>query len=124
MIKSRFPQLFLMLALAAGTCLLRPALVNAQQDSAQQDKQPTQQPPSDSSSQPNAMNQTSDAQTFIGTVVKAGGKLALRDSVSKAIYVLDDQDKAKPFDGQQVKVSGTLDTQTKTIHVSSIGPAT
>jgi hypothetical protein len=106
-----------MSALAAGVCLIRPTVVNAQQD-----KQPTQQQPSDSSNQANAMNQTSDAQTFIGTVVKVSGKLALRDSVSKATYELDDQERAKQFDGQHVKVSGTLDTQTKTIHVSSIGP--
>ena len=119
MTKLRFPQLFLMLALAAGICLIRPAPVNAQQDQA-----PAQQQPTDKSSQPSAMNQASDSQTFVGTVVKAGGKLVLRDSATKATYMLDDQDKAKQFDGQEVKVSGSLDTQTKTIHVSSITPAT
>jgi hypothetical protein len=118
MTKSRFRQLFLVVALMAATCLVRPATVNGQQD-----KQPTQQP-SGSSSQPKAMNQTSDAQTFAGTVVKAGGKLALRDSVSKTTYELDDQERAKQFDGQQVKVSGTLAAQTKTIHVSSMSPTT
>jgi hypothetical protein len=36
---------------------------------------------------------------------------------------LDDQEKAKQFDGQNVKVTGTLDVATFTIHVSDIQPA-
>ena len=38
-------------------------------------------------------------------------------------YQLDDQQKAKRFVGQQVKVSGSLDTNTSTIRVSDISPA-
>ena len=37
-------------------------------------------------------------------------------------YQLDDQMKAKKYVGQQVKVSGSLDSNTSTIHVSDISP--
>lgn len=38
-------------------------------------------------------------------------------------YQLDDQEKAKKFEGQQVKVNGELDKSTGTIRVSDIAPA-
>ena len=58
---------------------------------------------------------------FTGTVVKTGGKYVLKTSDMN--YQLDDQQKAKRFVGQQVQVSGNLDTNTSTIHVSDISPA-
>ena len=118
MYKLKFPYLFLLLAVGAAMCLLQPTLGYAQQDrpSAQQQQQPDNQNP------PAATNQPSDPQTFSGKVAKAGGKFVLRDTASNTMYVLDDEGKAKPFEGQEVKVSGTLDAQTKTIHVSSITP--
>jgi len=90
---------------------------------AQQDSPAAQQRQPDTTSQTSAMNQVSDAQTFSGKIAKAGGKYILKDTVDKTMYVLDDQDQAKKFEGQEVKVSGTLDAQTKTIHLSSITPA-
>ena len=112
------PGLFLMLALVAGLCVVQPSVF------AQQDRQPAQQQQPDTASQPTqpTMNQSSDQQMFSGKVVKAGGKFYLRDTTSKSTYVLDDQDRAKQFDGQEVKVSGSLDPQTKTIRVASISP--
>ena len=53
-------------------------------------------------------------------MVKAGGKYVLKTSDMN--YQLDDQEKAKQFVGQQVKVNGTLDTSTSTIHISDISP--
>jgi hypothetical protein len=64
--------------------------------------------------------QNSQGTAFIGTVVKAGGKYVLK--TSDMSYQLDDQDKAKQFVGQQVKVNGSLDSNTSTIHVSDIAP--
>lgn len=114
--KTKLPSFLMMLALVAGMCIFQPRL-NAQQDSsAAQQKQP------ETASQPSATNQAADPQTFSGKVAKAGGKFILKDAADKSMYVLDDQDKAKQFEGQEVKVSGTLDSQTKTIHVSSITP--
>ncbi len=55
--------------------------------------------------------------------VKSGGKYVLYDSATKTAYELDDQDKAKDLAGQKVKVEGTLNHATKTIHVAKIEAA-
>jgi hypothetical protein len=55
--------------------------------------------------------------------VKMGGKYVLFDAASKTTYELDDQSKPESFAGQKVKVSGTLDKATKTIHVTDIKAA-
>ncbi|MGA2752741.1 MAG: DUF5818 domain-containing protein [Terracidiphilus sp.] len=57
--------------------------------------------------------------TFTGTVVKDGSDYMLRDS-SGSIFKLDDAERAKPFEGKTVKVTGELDEQAKVIHVESI----
>ncbi len=55
--------------------------------------------------------------------VEMGGKFVLQDTAKKATYQLDDQEKPKEFAGQKVKVTGTYDSKTKTIHVVSIEAA-
>ena len=52
--------------------------------------------------------------------VKMGGKYVLFDAASKTIYQLDDQSKPEKFAGGKVKVKGTLNKDTNTIHVTSI----
>jgi len=52
--------------------------------------------------------------------MKAGSKLMLYNPATKTAYELDDQSKAEEFAGQDVKVEGTLDRSTKTIHVDKI----
>jgi type 1 fimbria pilin len=47
-----------------------------------------------------------------------GGTFVL--SVKKDIYHLDDQDSVRRFAGRRVKVSGTLDPKSKTIHVVNV----
>lgn len=59
------------------------------------------------------------AATFTGTIVKSGDNYVLRDS-SGTTYKLDDPDRAKPFEGKTVKVTGELDQQAMVIHVESI----
>ena len=53
-------------------------------------------------------------------VAKKGAKLALYDNASKQVYILDPQDKATGHEGHNVMVMGTLDKDTKTIHVTSV----
>jgi len=62
---------------------------------------------------------------FVGEVVKArNGQYALLTDKQKGTgFYLDDQDKAKQFENKDVKVEGTLDVATNTIHVSNIMPA-
>jgi hypothetical protein len=57
--------------------------------------------------------------TFTGTVVKDGEQFLLRDS-SGLVYRLDDSERAKPFEGKAVKVTGQLDAEAKMIHMESI----
>ena len=71
--------------------------------------------------QPNDM-QTQDAKPFSGTIVKEKGKFVLKDTATKMSYQLDDQDKAKQFEGKQVKVTGKLDLDTNLIHIENIEP--
>jgi len=54
--------------------------------------------------------------------IKMGGKYVLYDASSKKVYELDDQNKAKQFAGQNVKVSGTLDKLGEKIHITNIEP--
>lgn len=54
--------------------------------------------------------------------VKMGGKYVLYDSAAKKVYQLDDQTKPQQFAGQNVRVSGTLDKGSETIHVTNIQP--
>jgi len=52
--------------------------------------------------------------------VKAGSKFVLYNPTRKTTYQLDDQEKPKDFAGQKVRVVGTYDATTKTIHVEKI----
>jgi hypothetical protein len=52
--------------------------------------------------------------------VGMGGKYVLFDAVKKTTYQLDDQKKAEKFAGAKVKVTGSYDEATKTVHVTDI----
>lgn len=52
--------------------------------------------------------------------VKMGGKFVLYNAAEKATYPLDDQEKPREFAGQKVKVTGTYDKASKTVHVEKI----
>lgn len=68
-------------------------------------------------------NMPDDSKACTLECVKMGGKFVLYDAAKKATYMLDDQEKPKEFAGQKVKVRGTYDKATKTIHVESIEAA-
>ncbi len=91
------------------------------QDPAAQ-SQPAQ--PQTSQSQPSMSeqsNQSQQAQTFMGKIDKSKGDLVLKDDAGTT-YKLDNADQAKEFIGKKVKVTGTLDAASNTIHVASIEP--
>lgn len=67
--------------------------------------------------------QSQQAQSFTGTIKNANGEYVLYVPASRTAYKLDDQSKAKQFEGQTVTVQGTLDSSTNTIKVSDIQPA-
>jgi len=67
--------------------------------------------------------QKDSQQTTTGKITQANdGKYVLVDSAGK-LYQLDDQKAAEKFNGKNVKVSGTVDTSSNTIHVTDIQPA-
>ncbi len=57
---------------------------------------------------------------FIGKISKIEQKLVLEDAITDTSYQLDDQKKAKQFEGKIVRVTGTLDAQNNLIHVQVI----
>lgn len=70
-----------------------------------------------SMSQQSTQGQTT--QIFVGKIAKAKGDLVLKDDAGTS-YKLDNSEQAKQFVGKNVKVTGTLDASTNTIHVANI----
>jgi uncharacterized protein YdeI (BOF family) len=99
------------LALMFGLATQGLAQANPQSEGSNQAQQ--QQP-----SQDGAGNE--QAKTFVGKIVEADGKLVLQDMANKTTYQLDDQEKAKGFVDQKVRVTGTLDASSGMIRVSAI----
>lgn len=97
--------------------IMNGGMINAQQqpsqppDPAQQQQQQQRSP--DQAEQPDAQGQD---QTFVGTIVKAGDKFMLKDASGKS-WDVDHQDVVKKFEGKQVKITGTLDADGKTIRM-------
>jgi uncharacterized protein DUF5818 len=105
----------LAMALAVAFWQFTPAL-HAQSQSQQ---------PSTQQQQGQAQPDQQKTETFVGQVIKAknGQYALLTDKQAGKGYYLDDQEKAKQFDGQNVKVIGTLDMATNTIRINNIQPA-
>jgi cytoskeletal protein RodZ len=106
------------------------AIAQQDQPQAQPQTQPSTSPsasPAASPSQsPSAADQASQsqmgqqAQTFMGKISKENGSLVLKDKASNTSYKLDNEEQAKQFEGKDVKVTGTLDPATNTVHVTNI----
>lgn len=94
---------------------------------AQQTPSATPSSPAQSSSTPqhqtDATNPSSSARSFEGKITKSGDSWVLQDKATQTSYKLDDQDKAKQFDGKDVKVMATMDASSNTLHVVDITPA-
>ena len=89
------------------------------QPNAQQQQQPSGQP----SSQPTDANNRQAAQTMQGKITRAGNQLIFQEASSQTAFQLDDQSKAAPFEGKNVKMMATIDPKTNTVHVIDIGPS-
>ena len=74
------------------------------------------QPPTD---QPSTDQSLLKAVVLTGTVVKNGSDYFLRDT-GGTLYQLDASEKAQPFKGKIVKVSGKLEANTSLVHIESI----
>jgi len=77
------------------------------------------------SPQPNAQQDQQKSETIVGKIVKAkNGQFALlTDAQTGKGFYLDDQEKAKPFEGKTVKVTGTVEAAKNLVHVTDIQEA-
>jgi hypothetical protein len=90
--------------------------------------QQTQSTPSQPDSAPqqqqtDATNPQQSARSFEGKIAKSGDQLVLQENSTQTAYKLDDQSKAKQFEGKDVKVMATVDSTTNTLHVVDITPS-
>lgn len=75
------------------------------------------------SKQPADTENQQSARAFHGRIIRVGHKFVLREASSQTSYQLDDQDKARRFDGRNVEVVATLDPGSNSLHVVDITPA-
>jgi len=77
--------------------------------------------PQDQQAKPPAdpQNQQTPTQAFTGKIVKDAGRYVLRVA-SNTTYQLDGQADVKQYENQEVKIIGTLDTDSNTIRVVKI----
>ena len=94
----------------------RPDPVPVPDSNADKQEGPTKDTPQ---RQPAQEKQGPAAQTLNGTVIKLGNKYVLK-TTDKQTYELDDPDKARQYEGKQVKIVGSLDPTTNMIHITSI----
>jgi Protein of unknown function (DUF5818) len=70
-----------------------------------------------------SQNGTTNIRDCTVECAKKSGSFVLYDPDTKIVYQLDDQDKPEKFAGQRVRVSGTYDQSSKTIHIQSVEAA-
>ena len=83
--------------------------------------QPQQNPPAAQPKEPSPSDksQTATAQSFTGTISKEADSFILK--VSQGVsYKLDNQQQVQQFEGQRVRVTGTLDSSINLIHVEKV----
>ena len=87
--------------------------------------QPKQNPPTSPQQDSSASDksQTATAQSFTGTVSKEADSFVLKVSQSIS-YKLDNQQQVQQYEGQRVRVTGTLDSSINLIHVEKVEPLT
>jgi hypothetical protein len=110
--------------LVAWTQAQQPEPVPSPQPSQQSDPRPSAQQPSQqtASGQHGDMQKQNATQTFAGTIMKSGNQYVLR-TADNVTYQLDDQARAKKYEGKQVQVTGSLDETSGTIRVEEMKEA-
>jgi hypothetical protein len=64
-----------------------------------------------------------DLKFFTGKIYSNNGRYVLDGESSRGPYLLDDQKKAKQYEGKHVRVIGVLEVANNTIHVRNIEEA-
>jgi hypothetical protein len=104
-----------------------PAQQGAQQStehSPEEREQPGVQKPGQNPGESNTGASGSEALRSInGTVVREGNSYFLRTDENSE-FQLDDAAKVRNFENQAVRITGTVDSSTRTIHVRTVDPTT
>lgn len=66
-----------------------------------------------------SQSQESSAQVFTGTIVKDESRYVLK-AADGASYQIAEQEKARRYEGKQVKITGSIDAHGTTLHISRI----
>jgi hypothetical protein len=90
------------------------------QSAAQQPQRPDQ--PNSQPQQQSKANSPQSAKMFQGKIARADEQLVFWDPSSQTAYQVDDQSKVAPYEGKNVKIVGTVDTKTNTLHVVDVAP--
>src|ERR1700693_2740606 len=61
-----------------------------------------------------------EAKTFTSTIQKSSENFVLSESATKSRYMLDNQNKARPYEGKNVEVTGTFDVASNLIHIETV----
>jgi hypothetical protein len=87
--------------------------------------QPQQNPPAAQPKESSSADksQTATAQSFTGTINKEKDNFILQVS-QRVSYKLDNQHQVQQYEGQKVRVTGTLDSSINLIHVEKVEPLT
>ena len=119
--KKPIQSLWLAGALAVSFFTAQVFAQSSQQPPSQQppSQQQPSQPPGQQSQNPDAQGSShqGDSQVFTGVIAKVGDRYMLQDSANGTSYDIDQQELAKKYEGQKVRIKGTLDPDGKTIHV-------
>jgi hypothetical protein len=110
--------------LIAWTQAQQPEPVLSAETSQQAEPRPDAQHPGQgpASRQHDDMQKQNASQTFAGTIMKSGNQYVLR-TADNVRYQLDDQARAKKYEGKQVQVTGSLDETSGTIRVEEMKAA-
>lgn len=81
----------------------------------------TESPSENSPSSPASAGSATD-RTFIGSLAKSGGRYVLHSANGDYKLMVNDNDQAQTLEGKDIKVTGSLDSGTNTIHVSYMEP--
>lgn len=75
--------------------------------------------PASAQTRPEQKPATVTTLTLSGTVIRNGSRFALRETEG-VLYTLDSTGRAWPFEGEDVRVTGQLDSSTSLLHVEDI----
>jgi len=70
--------------------------------------------------QPDPTTNHQSARAFEGKIERSGDQFVLMENTSQTSYQLDDQDKAKHFEGKDVRIMATIDAESNRLHVVDI----